>query len=824
MKRIFTLILALLSGMMAFSQLPSTYDLRDVNGVNYVTSVKSQQGGTCWTHGAMSAIESNLLMTGVWEDAGETGEPNLAEYHLDWWNGFNEYNNDDTDPPSGGGLEVHMGGDYMVTSAYLSRGEGAVRDIDGQSYDTPPTRHEDSYHYYYPREVEWYTIGDNLENIDVLKQSIIDYGVMGTCMCYDGSFISNFIHYQPPTSTLDPNHAVSIIGWDDSKVTQAPLPGAWLVKNSWGAGWGLDGFFWISYYDKHSCRHPEMGAITYLNVEPLQYDNFYFHDYHGFRDTLNTCDAVFNKFIAQGTEILKAVNFFTAVDDVNYTVTIYDDFNGGQLQNMLSSMSGSYETRGFHTVDLDVVVPVEEGDDFYLFLELSDGGYPYDRTSDVPVLLGAAYRTIVESAAGEDESYYLSGGEWVDFYNYDDPSGFLNTGNFCVKALANMTGIKVTPGEGYYPQGDVGGPFEPVEKTYSLENLSPTAIDYIVSSDSAATWLSLGGLLQGTLSAGETLDITVSINELANGFTAGAYLSSIQFTNTTDHVGDASRDVVLLVGESTLKYEWLFDEDPGWTTEEDWAFGQPQGLGGEHGSADPASGYTGDNVYGYDLAGDYPNNMSEKHVTSGAIDCSGLYGVHLKFMRWLGVESSEFDHAYVRVSTDSINWTDVWSNSAEMTAGAWEEVDLDISSVASDQKKVYLRWTMGSTDEGWRYCGWNIDDVQIFGMDDIVTGITDMNAKTDLSFGNYPNPFNSQTMVEYELEKASQVFLVIYDIQGRWVSTLVDGYQAAGTHYIPWYGTDQSGNKMQSGLYTCIIRTNDQVGSRKMLLINSSGK
>jgi C1A family cysteine protease len=466
MKTIYFILFALMSTTLLQAQIPATYDLRNVDGINYVTAVRSQKGGTCWTHGSMAAIESNLLMTGKWFDEGEPAQPNLAEYHLDWWNYYNEYYNPDLDPPfnNGEGLVVHMGGDYRVTTAYISRLDGTVREVDGQSYDSPKPLTDTSYHYYYPMDVEWYTMGPDLQNIDLLKQKIIDYGVMATCLCSKGSFINNeYEHYQPPSSSDDPNHSVAIIGWDDSRETQAPLPGAWLVKNSWGTDWGYGGYFWISYYDKHACRNPEMGAVSFYNVIRSRFDTAYYHDAHGWRDTADFSIAM-NAFETEREESVVAINFFSAADSINYTVSVYGTFDGDTLSDLLSTKSGFLEFTGLHTILLDDTIELMANTSFYTYLQVSSGGIAYDRTSEVPVLLGASSRVIVTSIASEGESFYFDNGQWNDFYDYDDPSGFQQSGNFCIKALAvhNLT-VDINEQPKAVFQGNYPNPF--VEST-----------------------------------------------------------------------------------------------------------------------------------------------------------------------------------------------------------------------------------------------------------------------------------------------------------------------------------------------------------------------
>jgi len=427
----------------SYSQIPESFNLVDSG---FVSSVKSQQGGTCWTHGTMASIESNLMFTGKWNTNGETGEPDLAEYHLDWWNGFNKFWNNDIGGENINCLDVHQGGDYLVATAYLSRGDGAVRNIDGQSYDNAPDFFSPNYHYYYPRDVEWFTMDDSLQGIDSIKLRLMQQGAIATCMYYSSDYIdSNYNHYQPSNSPYLPNHSVTIVGWDDNHyVPSARKNGAWIVKNSWDTTWGNYGYFWISYYDKWACKEPEMGAVSFYNVEPMKYDEVYYYDYHGWRDTKKDIFDACNAFVCDSDQWITGVSFFTDTDAVDYKVKIFTQMEADSFKNAVTMQEGYIQRKGFHTIDFDVPVKMNSGQNFYVYLYLSAGGQPYDRTSLVPVLLDDRFvksqtSTLVASTANPGESYYYKNGLWYDFYYYDDPSSYDSTGNFCIKALAQDT-------------------------------------------------------------------------------------------------------------------------------------------------------------------------------------------------------------------------------------------------------------------------------------------------------------------------------------------------------------------------------------------------
>ena len=207
--------------------LPARYDLRDDS---FVTPVEDQgQCGSCWIFASIGSIES------YWKKLG-LGSFDLSEKNAATENGF------EGDPCDGGNAKQ--------LTPYLIRGDGPISEADDQ-YDLGKTLYSPSSN---PQGIV--TEARFLPNDrDVIKQSITDHGGIYSSFWWFGEFNTHYnnvndtyFYSSNPTDTTDAGHAIVLVGWDDNMIT-AGGTGAWIVKNSWGNGFGENGYFYISYQD-----------------------------------------------------------------------------------------------------------------------------------------------------------------------------------------------------------------------------------------------------------------------------------------------------------------------------------------------------------------------------------------------------------------------------------------------------------------------------------------------------------------------------------------------------------------------------------------------
>lgn len=95
----------------------------------------------------------------------------------------------------------------------------------------------------------------------------------------------------------------------------------------------------------------------------------------------------------------------------------------------------------------------------------------------------------------------------------------------------------------------------------------------------------------------------------------------------------------------------------------------------------------------------------------------------------------------------------------------------------------------------------------------------DLPAIETLAVKNYPNPFNPETTIEFNLPQAGNVNLSIYNMRGQLVSTLVNDTLKEGAHSYVWNGRDSNGNNIASGIYFYRLETNKQAITRRMVLL-----
>ncbi len=84
---------------------------------------------------------------------------------------------------------------------------------------------------------------------------------------------------------------------------------------------------------------------------------------------------------------------------------------------------------------------------------------------------------------------------------------------------------------------------------------------------------------------------------------------------------------------------------------------------------------------------------------------------------------------------------------------------------------------------------------------------------------NYPNPFNPATTIQYDIPIEAEVLLVVYDILGRHVKTLINTTQTAGYKSIKWNGTNDQGETISTGVYFYHLQTSGYSKVRKMALL-----
>ncbi|MBC8344180.1 MAG: T9SS type A sorting domain-containing protein, partial [Bacteroidetes bacterium] len=106
----------------------------------------------------------------------------------------------------------------------------------------------------------------------------------------------------------------------------------------------------------------------------------------------------------------------------------------------------------------------------------------------------------------------------------------------------------------------------------------------------------------------------------------------------------------------------------------------------------------------------------------------------------------------------------------------------------------------------------------IIGQQTKILTIDNIPKKYALHF-NYPNPFNPTTTIRYDLPTDSEVHLVVYDVLGREVKTLINESQEAGFKSVRWNGRNDKGQQVSAGMYFYRIRAGKFSKVQKMVLL-----
>mgnify|MGYP002650684132 CR=1 FL=1 len=252
-----------------------------------------------------------------------------------------------------------------------------------------------------------------------IKQLIKEYGGVGMSYYDDNQYYDYSTNSYYSTVSGNTNHAISVVGWDDDKVTNSSNKGAWLVRNSWGSDkYSHFGYFWMSY-DEPSI-YDRVYALDCVSDTGSSDDDFYDHNYqydlsaysqYGWIGT-GTSSTIANIFTATGTQLLKAVGVETQNPNINYTVNIYTDIansSNPESGTLVRTQTGSFTYQGFHTIKMDNPLTLTKGEKFSVVIKLES----MDGKSGAYYVMESKYNL------GNAASWYCGGEKGQSFYyNY----------------------------------------------------------------------------------------------------------------------------------------------------------------------------------------------------------------------------------------------------------------------------------------------------------------------------------------------------------------------------------------------------------------------
>lgn len=196
-----------------------TFDWRSLNKV---TPVRNQGPcGSCWAFATLGAYEGSYLIRN--KIATDESEQHLVTCAV-------KANGQDAGSCAGGWWAF----DHMLNPGTASEASVPYTATNGNpGMCSAPTPFE---------AVAWGYVNPNVQvpSVGELKQALCTYGPLAVAVRVTPAFQAYVQGVFNQNDQGNVNHGVTLIGWDDSK-------GAWLIKNSWGTNWGIDGYMWIRY-------------------------------------------------------------------------------------------------------------------------------------------------------------------------------------------------------------------------------------------------------------------------------------------------------------------------------------------------------------------------------------------------------------------------------------------------------------------------------------------------------------------------------------------------------------------------------------------------